>query len=337
MSVMKKAIWSISVNDKDATSRLQPYLLSMSMIFASDLVADELEIVINDDADLVFPKIGSQVVATLGWQSGYSARFFGEVSACDWSQDRNGSIIRISAQSAKLAGKVKERQSRSWDNVSLGQVLSDAAASAGMTIKVHEELKSRNLEYEGQDNESFLAFGQRLAREHGAAFRISGTRAVFLPRGKGVNSIGEALPVIDVVRGGNLIGAHGLIPDRSRPRFKTKRGRWYDIGAGTTRSIDVDAETGSDAVDLLDYSPDEETARWRAEAKRDEDRLRLAAGTLVIDGTPEALPTGRLRLANVRQGIDGLYTIDAVTHRLDRDSGFITEVGVAFAGDGAGQ
>ncbi|TIL62993.1 MAG: hypothetical protein E5Y89_26225, partial [Mesorhizobium sp.] len=183
----------------------------------------------NKVATVRFPKTGTPVSIELGWQGGAMRTFEGEVDTCDWSTDRgSGSVLSMTARSASLKGKVKQPADRHWENKTLGQVLEDAASDAGLSIKVHPALANRRLDYEAQDNESFLAFADRLAREHGATFAIKGTQAGVVPRNAGVSATGQPLPRIVITRG-MVISASGLTPVTDRPRFKKKKGRWYDI------------------------------------------------------------------------------------------------------------
>ncbi|RUV21651.1 hypothetical protein EOA91_15060, partial [Mesorhizobium sp. M1A.F.Ca.IN.022.04.1.1] len=117
----------------------------------------------------------------LGWAGEAMRRFEGEVDTRDRSLDRgSGSLLSVTARSASLKGKVKQPTDRHWEKTPLGQVLEDAAGDAGLSIKVHSSLAGRQLEYEAQDNESFFASTDRLAREHGATFAIKGTQAGFV-------------------------------------------------------------------------------------------------------------------------------------------------------------
>lgn len=338
---MDRAHFKVTVGGTDVTPKLRPSLISMTIMAASAGVADELQIVLDDSAKrFAWPRIGGQVHAELGWQIGQVARFDGEVTACSWSHDRQGgSLISIAAQSVRFSTKAKQRASRHWDDTTLGTVLRDAAGAAGISIEVDADLASRELEYEAKDNESFLAFGERLAVERGAMFKIAGEKAVFVPKNRGINAAGKALPEIVATIGesGNIIAIRDLVPDRSRPRFRASIGRWYDTGAAKMQVVTVDDDSDIDVDDVLnDVSPDEETARNRA-AARIEDRRRVrASGSVVLNGEPLAYPEGRLRVDGVRDGIDGNYSIDSVTHRLDRAGGFVTEIGVAYSSSGAG-
>lgn len=334
---MRKASFRVIVGAEDVTSRFAPRLISLS-ITKSGTEATQSATFLLDDADAAvrFPKTGTAVRIELGWEGGAVRRFEGEVDTCDWSIDRGaGSVLSIMARSASLKGKVKQPTDRHWETTKLGTILEEAAGEAGLSIKVHPDLASRLLEYEAQDNESFLAFADRLAREHGATFAIKGTQAGFVPRNKGVSATGAVLPTIIVGRG-NVISASGLTPVKDRPRFKAKKGRWYDIKKA--KLVIETVETGDDVEpdDVLRLmQPDGETATTRAESDRQDGAREKGSGTVTIEGMPEAEPEG-IAVISLRAGVDGSYTIASVTDTLDRASGYTTQLSLGNPQGSAG-
>ncbi|RUW51661.1 hypothetical protein EOA32_15390 [Mesorhizobium sp. M1A.F.Ca.ET.072.01.1.1] len=256
-------------------------------------------------------------------------RFEGEVDTCDWSLDRgSGSVLSITARSASLKGKVKQPTDRHWEKTTFGQVLGEAASEAGLRIKVHPSLASRPLEYEAQDNESFLAFADRLAREHGATFAIKGTRAGLVPRNRSVSATGKPLPTIVITRG-MVIAASGLTPATDRPRFKKKKGRWYDLDRA--KQVIEEVETGDDVEpeDVLRFmEPDAIAAQIRADSDRIDGARQKSSGSITIEGEPAVI--------QLRAGVDGSYTIASITDTLDRGGGYTTQISLGNPQGSAG-
>ncbi|TIS61968.1 MAG: hypothetical protein E5X11_10360, partial [Mesorhizobium sp.] len=243
--------------------------------------------------------------------------------------------LSITARSASLRGKVKQPTDRHWEKTTLGRVLQDAAGDAGLSIKVHSSLAGRQLEYEAQDNESFLAFADRLGREHGATFAIRGARAGFVPRNRGVSATGQPLPTIVITRG-MVISASGLTPVTDRPRFKKKKARWYDFHRA--RQVIEEVETGDDVEpeDVLRFmQPDATAAQTRADSDRIDGARQKGAGSITIEGEPTAEPEGTA-IIQLRAGVDGSYTIASITDTLDRGSGYTTQISLGNPQGSAG-
>ncbi|RWE83148.1 MAG: hypothetical protein EOS63_05530 [Mesorhizobium sp.] len=334
---MRKGHLRVVVGGQDVTSRFLPLLISLSITKSGTEATQSATFTLDDkDATVRFPKTGTPVSIELGWQGGAMRTFEGEVDTCDWSTDRgSGSVLSVTARSASLKGKVKQPADRHWEKKKLGQVLDDAAQDAGLSIKVHPSLASRELEYEAQDNESFLAFADRLAREHGATFAIKGTQAGFVPRNAGVSATGQPLPTIVITRG-MVISASGLTPVTDRPRFKKKKGRWYDIKRA--KQVIEEVETGDDVEpeDVLRFmEPDETSAKTRADSDRVDGARSKGSGSVTIEGEPTAEPEGTA-IIDLRAGVDGSYTIASITDTLDRGSGYTTQISLGNPQGSAG-
>jgi len=127
----------------------------------------------------------------------------------------------------------------------------------GLSIKVHPSLAGRQLEYEAQDHESFVAFADRLAREHDATFPIKGQRAGFVPRNQGVAATCQPLPTIS---GSVTIEGDPTSEPEGIPVIQLRRGvdgsytiasitDTLDRGSGYTTQISLGNPQGSAGAD----------------------------------------------------------------------------------------
>lgn len=337
---MRRASFFVSVSGQVVSGIWRPILISASITKSTDATSDTAQITLDDTTGTIrFPKSGDPIIVRIGWENGSAAEFEGEVDTPSWELDRGGgAVISITARSASLKGKEKEPRERHWEDKSIADALEDAASHAGISINVHSDFKSRILEWQAQQNESFLAFGQRMAREHGATFKVQGKRAGFVPRNAGVSASGKPLAPILVARRNNLISISGISPVRDRARFTKKIGRWYDEDEAKLKTKEIDADSEAVAKDLLRFTEGvEDQADWRAQSSKTESERQKGSGSIVLDGTPEAEPEAKANLVGVRPGIDGEYTIDSVDHQLDRGGGFTTTLSLANPEGSAGE
>lgn len=337
--MMRKAHYNIHVAGTDVTSKFEPRLLSLSIAHNSVDAAATATIEL-DDADhmLRFPDTGAPVSVRLGWQ-GIGARIFeGNVDTVGWAYDRgSGSVMSIVARSVDLRGKAKAPAMRNWENRKLGAILEEAASDAGISIKVHADLADRELAYEAQDGESFLAFADRLARQHGATFAIRGERAGFVPRNAGASASGEALVPIAISPGQNLISVSNMSPLTDRYRFSARAATWYDTRRAQLVIERIKAGDDVGPEELLQIvSPDAAAAGWAAETGEIDASRERGSGSLTIDGEPRATVEAPVVLSGVRPGIDGTYTIASVTDTLNRSSGYTTTLTLANPQGSAG-
>jgi uncharacterized protein len=76
-------------------------------------------------------------------------------------------------------------------------------------------------------NESFMAWGARMARQLGLNFKISGTQAAFTSKNSSESVSGQQLATVTAQVGKNMIEWH-LTPVYSRPPYQNYAVRYYD-------------------------------------------------------------------------------------------------------------
>jgi len=220
---------------------------------------------------------------------------------------------------------------RHWDNQTIETILGDAARHAGITtVEVDPELRGLRRAYFEMRDESFIAMGERLAREVGGNFRIVGNTAILSKR----NGSYQAAVL---ARWGDNLQSWDIAPQLGRPQFSTVRARWYDMIAARWEL--AERATGLDVRALHAFrfaKPDtvettQQTESDAATAARD-----AGEGTVTIEGDPAAIPDGLCIIAGTRPGVDGAYRIEAVTHTLTRAGGFVTTLELKQPQDGAG-
>jgi hypothetical protein len=78
------------------------------------------------------------------------------------------------------------------------------------------------------------------------------------------------------------------------------------------------------SADVRHSKADGDEAKEAAKSTGKESNREKGAGTVIIDGTPNAKAEGRCVVQGVRPGVDGEYTIDKVSHNLERGKGYST-------------
>ena len=178
--------FSVSVDGKDVTTAFAPHLTSIEVQDQAGAASDSATLEFDDsDGAIVFPRSGAALAIKLVDDAGLGQVFRGTVDEVKSTGSRgSGRDLHITAKGADTGAPLKEGRERHWDNATLGKVLDDAAKAHGLdSAKVDPSLASIQVDYVAQQGESLLSFGQRLAREHGGTFRVSGKVAVMDRRG----------------------------------------------------------------------------------------------------------------------------------------------------------
>mgnify|MGYP001552067445 CR=1 FL=1 len=330
----KRALFNVTVAGTNITTALMPVLLGLRVSDKVGTHTDSADLDIDDtDGRIVLPRKGAKVSIGLGWESeGMRVVFRGTVDEVKSSGNRGaGRRLKITAKGMDTTGPVKEGQQRNWDEASVETIMRDAAGFAGIAnIEIDPALRSLTRSYFEMRDESFIAMGERLAREIGANFRIVDDTVILSRR----NADYQA--AIRAIWGDNLHN-WDIAPDLGRPQFGGVRARWYDVDNALWQV--VERATGLDVRALhsgrLSLAGPTEAVQQAdsdaATAERD-----AGEGTVTIEGNTAAIPDGLCIVAGTRAGVDGAYRIEAVTHSFTRGGGFVTALELKHPQRGAG-
>jgi len=326
---------TIIIAGQDVTSRFDPHLLDVKITRASGEAADTCDLKLSDqNGDIVLPGERAPVVAIVNGDLGFT----GFVSDVTHSGSKgSGSTLELSCSSIDQGSGVKEPKSKHKDDSSLSDFGSDLAKAAGISLTVAGSISSITRPYWLAMNESFMSWGQRVAKEIGASFKIIGDQAYLVGLNEGISASGKPLTPISAIRGINLI-SWSISPIISRPKFKEVEVSYFDVKKGERVSQKV--PTGNSDVDAslrtVIGAANEDQAKNKAEgASKSSDREK-GAGSITIIGDILAEPEAICNVSGVRPGIDGGYRISSVTHSLSKSSGFTTEVSLREPQGGAG-
>lgn len=329
----KRAIYSVTIDGQDVTAGLTPFLLSLRVSDKAGTVSDTADLSLDDtDGQIILPRVGAVVEITLGWADEGAARVF--KGTVDDVRSRGsaggGREVSVSAKGVDTTGKgkAKQQQKKNFDNKKLKEVLEEAGKDADIVdVKVHPDYVEVTFDYEAIDDESYIQFGQRIARQIGATFKIQGDQAVVVPKNKGENANGEPLPTVTAEWGWNL-HQWDIAPILGRSRYKKTRGRFYDREEAKWKEVEVDVEVEDAEVELTTRMPEssEDHAKRRADNEAKDSDRDGGEGSVTIEGNIEAQPEGKCQVVGARPGIDGLYLIETVDHEYSPGSGFITKL-----------
>lgn len=336
--------YKVEVNGQDVTSRFAPFVTDIEVVDRDGLSSDMASIHLADaEGAIALPKAGARVVVSLGHAgTGIGQVFAGFVDEVRASFSKPaGRTIRITARGVDTRGKAKQAQGRHRDDATFGEVAAEFAAAAGLNgAKVSDELGSIRRPYWAMQNESFIAWGQRIARQIGATFKIQDNVAVFVDVNGGTSAGGSELPTITATFGQNLISGDIAVVV-GRPRHKTVRVRYYDRKEGRWKEKEAEVEDADEDIEVDHVATftaaDDEQAEQQAKASARRVERNGGEGMVNILGDPTARPEAQCIVTGVRPGVDGTYRIEGVTHRVSKAAGYVTTLDLKQPQGEAGQ
>ena len=344
MAIVEQTQFFVYVAGTDVSTRFASRLIKLTVKDNSGETADSATIELDDTGGAIaLPQKGAKVTIALGPLEGPVMQVFdGVVDDVKHIYDRGGGRrITVEAKSADTEGKQKEQKRKHWDDKTVGDALFDSAKAADVQISVAPRIAGMKRKYQAQDNESFLHFAERMAKETGGTFKmVGGNRAVILDRNEGQTVGGGSVGSVTVTEGVNLITSN-ISPILVRPQFKEVIARWYDTKTAKWKEERVQVQGaqrgGETAADVRYSKQDAGESKDAAGSTGKESERDKGAGSIILDGDPRARAEGRCILVGVRPGVDGEYTIDTATHELARGGGYTVNVTVKRPGGGAGE
>lgn len=314
------AAWSVTVNGKPATDRMNPYIESIECTDKADDSTDTALLVFDDtDGQCVMPPKSAPITITI---EGVLV-FEGFVDEPESVGARgSGMQLNVSCTSVDKRGKAKQRLGLHKDEGTLEEFLQGAAKEAGIDgIKVDPSFAKIKRPYWSTDGRSFLQLGREMAAEFGATFKIRGKKAVFAKRGEGGAPGGGSLPTVTAIRGDNLISWR-MSPNESRPRFGKARVRTFNRKEAKWEEEEVEIGAGESAPDSADVDPspraDKSAAKDAAGGRKTDSEREGGSGDVTLLLDVSAFAEGTCVVSGVRAGIDGSYRIESRTHSLTR-------------------
>lgn len=328
---VQRTICIVTVDGQDVSSAILPRLISLSVTDKAGTSSDTVSITLNDEGgNILLPEDGASIEVQLGGeQSGVATVFKGVVDEVRSSGSRSsGMTLTISGKGFDTKGKPKQPQSKHWDDKSLGDVFKEAAQLAGIgDAKVADELASIQRPYWAMQNESFIHWAERIAREVGGTFKVVDDVAILAKRNGGLAAGGGALAPVSAVYGENLI-SWDISPVLGRPRYKKAKARWYDPKKAEWKVEVVEVEDPDAEAEFYTRfsSADDGEAEKNAESRKVDSEREKGGGSITLNGTADPQPEGTVTLVGARPGIDGTYRIDTVNQEFSRGSGWTTRL-----------
>lgn len=329
--------YKVTVAGQDVTARFDPHLLSIKITRAHGEAADTCDLELSDqDGSIVMPAERAPVQVEINSMLAFN----GFVSDVTHSGSKSkGSVLSLSCSSVDQGSGVKEPKLKHKDDASLSDFASELGKAAGLTVTVAGSIAGINRPYWLAQNESFMSWGQRIAKEIGASFKILADKAYLVAINEGISASGKPLTSISAVKGrnGNLTD-WSISPIISRPKFKDVEISYFDVKKG--EKVKKKVPTGISDVDsslrTVISAADENQAKSKAEAAGKESDREKGSGSVTILGDVAAEPEAICTISGVRPGVNGSYRISSVTHSLSKGSGFKTELDLKQPQGGAG-
>ncbi len=316
-----KPSFKVTSNGNDITSIISDRLLSLSIKDEAGIKSDTCSLRLDDRGqNLALPNQGTELEISIGYNS---LTLMGKYKVDEIKVNYPPESVSITGKA--MPGTFKEKKTRSWDDKTIGQIVSQIAGEHGLGNRVASEFSSIKIEHKDQTEESDAHFLTRLAKEHGAVSKPAGNILIFIAQGEGKSASGSSLSAVNI-NAEECLSYNCTIKERGN--YSKVVAKYQDKETGTEKTVETSISSGDHPEHRIkELHPTLEAATAAAASVAKELRTGKVEISLSIVGRPEIFAERPVILNGFRsdptQGTE--YTIHSVTHTLS-NSGFITSV-----------
>jgi len=306
----------------DITAAIADRLISLKVTDEAGFKSDTLTFDLDDrDGIIALPRHGASLQVWLGYvETGLSpvgVFVVDEVTLSGFPQ-----TLSVSAKAADMTGDIKESQTRSFDNITLGALVKTVAGEHGLTGKVDGALAGVLFTHLDQTAESNLHLITRLAKQHNGVAKVTNDTLIVAAAGQSRSMSGASLPTIAINKW-DVSDYHASLTDREK--YAAVTATYHDKSEAKT--ISVSTSDQKPAL-ILRHTYDDKASAVRA-AKDKLDSLEQGRNTLDVSlamGNPALGAESALVLNGFRPGISGpTWTVTRVEHQFS-NAGFKTTI-----------
>ncbi|MFV0550833.1 MAG: hypothetical protein ACK5L6_02765 [Anaerorhabdus sp.] len=243
--------FSLTANDKDITKEVARTLESLTYIdygaTDDEPKSDTLTFSLVSPS-MPLPKKGAVLRLALGFDTQLQDKGVFVVSEVSLQSGSGGKKMTVTAlatpmDNSKGAALMQTRKTRSWDDVTLGDIVKTIAQENNLSPRISASLADVTPGHQDQTAENDVEFLARLARGFMAVTKIAGGCCIFAEQGDNTAVSGAKLPEVTLTPDGHTRWQFAHRSKRKRKSHSTAGGHqkiratYIDAGTGETRSI----------------------------------------------------------------------------------------------------
>ena len=319
--------FKLEIAGQDVTEMISDRVLAISLKDEAGQKSDTLDITLDDrDNVLPIPSARSRMKIWLGYVE-TELTYRGEFTIDEVSISSGPEQMKVRGKAAEASSQFKATKTRSWDNQTIGQIVTAIAGEHGLTPSVHADYADKLITHIDQENESDAHFLTRLAKLYGAVSKPADGRLLFIPEGQGISTSGQTLAPV-VIEKTELLSLRATIKERGAysgviTRFRNK-----------ATNLEEEVTTTDPWTGLLGDGPtfrDKKlyTSKDMAESAGKAKLKQLQSGNVSIDfavpGNPAIFAERPVTLQGVRAVLADQWIVKSVSHSFG-SGGYTTKV-----------
>jgi phage protein D len=309
-----KPIFKITADGNDISKVISERLIGMTITDVSGFESDCIEITLDDnEGKIEIPRRGVTFEVWLGYEE-TSLTKMGRYVIDEIELEGPPEIMIIRGKSANMRSSIKSPRNKTWEDTTLGNIISEIAQKNGLEPKIDRELENIEISSLCQTNESDLHFVTRLAKQYGALAKPAGESfLVFTRKGSGTSISGKPMPTVTLSKS-DLIRWRISMTDRNS--YQSVTARWKDLFDGEEHKLTV-GEGQPEYLIKKDFQ-DHNSAMLAAKNKLSNFKQGGSIIEIIIQGNPNIKTGTKLQIDKIKY--HNTFIISDLNHYLSNDA-----------------
>ena len=321
--MVPQAKWVLSYSGADITGDIAADALMISYVDADHGKSDEIEVKLEDRMHRWkgswYPEKGDVLDLMIGWV-GRGMLPCGKFEVDEISFDGPPDTVTVRGLSAPVTASLRTRKTRAFENKTLRQIAEQIAGEHGLTVE--GEIENITIKRVTQNDERDLEFLRRTAEEYAHVFAVR-EKVLFFSK---VADLEKQDPVAVIPR---TEMKRFNFTDKTHEVYKECTLSYHNPETSKLISVTVQAEgvTTGDTLKIRARVESEAQAKTRAEAELKRANAKRLRGRIQIIGDHRMIAGNVIEVVLMGK-LSGRYYVETSRHRIERGSGYTTEIEV---------
>lgn len=323
MEKVRKPVFFIEYEQKNITTYITPFTLSVTYTDYVHGKSDEIEIQLEDSKHLWksswYPAKGDVLTLKIGYE-GEPLLPCGSFEIDEIELSAPPDVVSLKGLSTNIKKALRQENTKAYENKTLKQIAEEIAKKHGFELA--GEIKDIKVKRITQKQERDIAFLKRLAEDYGYVFKITDNKLVFYELEKL-----ESANTVFVIDRKDMISFR--FRDKTYELYKACKVQYHDPKTKKviTHVVSADGVTKGDVLKINERVENKEQAIQKAKAHLKNKNKMQTEGTITITGTPKLVAGSNIEITGLYI-LNGKYHVESSKHTISRTDGYKTELEV---------
>lgn len=326
-----KPVFALQANGKDITAKIADRFVSLSYQDNAGVQNDRLTITLDDREPYIeLLSLQTELTLFLGYapdtmaEREYTGLYnMGVFTVDELNPYRDPARqLQIVARANDTGGPLKSVKSRSWEQITVQEMVGIMAQEGGMKAVVHPDFALKRIDQLQQVNQSNQGVLTEWALKNNAVFKVVDNTMYIGPRGPTTSASGKKVSTITLLES-ELERWNILMQTRSS--YGGVTAKYYDQKAGVEKAVHVPGSNNNSqaAYVVQEVAASEQEARQLAAAQAGQLSREGEGISFTVPGLPTLRAELVVKIDGLRPGVRDTWLITTAVHNLSR-SGYTT-------------